>query len=275
MPDVIANMSASSNKAQSEAIALFVSDVHLQPSLPRTTQAFLDFLAHHATQTKQLYILGDLFEYWAGDDDLAEPYHQRICSALRAVSNTGVAVFWIAGNRDFLVGESFAKAAGITLLQDPFVVELADQRIVLTHGDAQCTDDHAYMAFRAQVRQVEWQRNFLAMPLTQRKAIIDGMRSGSREAQRSKSYDIMDVNPAAISALFDESNAVIMIHGHTHRPATHRYDTMGKIRIRHVLPDWDCDAISPRGGWLSLQADGTFRRFEFNGVENKASEHPA
>lgn len=274
MPDVIENMPASSGKAQSEAIALFVSDVHLQPSLPRTTQAFLDFLAHCATQAKQLYVLGDLFEYWAGDDDLAAPYHQRICSALRALSNTGVAVFWIAGNRDFLVGELFAKAAGITLLQDPFVVELADQRIVLAHGDAQCTDDHAYMAFRAQVRQVEWQRNFLAMPLTQRKAIIDGMRSGSREAQRSKSYDIMDVNPGAISALFDETNAEIMIHGHTHRPASHRYDTMGKIRIRHVLPDWDCDTTSPRGGWLSLQADGTFRRFHFDGAENQTSERP-
>lgn len=275
MPDVIANMSASSNKAQSEAIALFVSDVHLQPSLPRTTQAFLDFLAHHAPQARHLYILGDLFEYWAGDDDLADPYHQSVCNALRAVSERGVSVFWIAGNRDFLVGESFAKATGITLLQDPSVVELADQRIVLTHGDAQCTDDHAYMAFRTQVRQVEWQRNFLAMPLAQRKAIIDGMRSGSREAQRTKSYDIMDVNTAAISALFDETNASVMIHGHTHRPATHHYDVMGKIRIRHVLPDWDCDAASPRGGWMSLRADGTFRRFDFDGAEQLASKRPA
>lgn len=274
MQDIIENMPASSGKAQSEAIALFVSDVHLQPSLPRTTQAFLDFLGRDASRASRLYILGDLFEYWAGDDDLADPYHQSVCNALRTVSDRGVSIFWIAGNRDFLVGELFARAAGITLLQDPSIVELANQRIVLTHGDAQCTDDHAYMSFRAQVRQAEWQRNFLAMPLTQRKAIIDGMRSSSREAQRTKSYDIMDVNSAAISALFDETDASTMIHGHTHRPATHRYDVMGKIRMRHVLPDWDCDAASPRGGWLSLQADGTFRRFDFDGAEHLESKNP-
>lgn len=267
MPDVNRNISATEGKAQSKAIALFVSDVHLQPALPRTTQAFNAFLQHHAVRAKQLYLLGDLFEYWAGDDDLVTPYNQQICNAIQAVNASGVDVFWVAGNRDFLVGESFAKASGMTLLPDPFILDAGNQRIALVHGDAQCTDDHAYMAFRAQVRQPEWQRNFLAMPLAQRKAIIDGMRSGSREAQRTKSYEIMDVNAAAISALFDITGATAMIHGHTHRPATHQHDADGTKRIRHVLPDWDCDTELPRGGWLSMEADGTFRRFNFDGIE--------
>lgn len=261
------NSSGTAGKAQSEAIALFVSDVHLQPSLPRTTEAFLVFLQHHAMKARQLYILGDLFEYWAGDDDLVTPYNQQIGDAIRALTDAGIAVFWIAGNRDFLVGDAFAKASGITLLPDPYLAEFGELRIVLAHGDAQCTDDHAYMAFRAQVRQPEWQRNFLAMPLAQRKAIIDGMRSGSKDAQRSKSYDIMDVNAAAVLSLLAASGAAVMVHGHTHRPATHHYELNGKTRIRHVLPDWDCDTESPRGGWIALDSSGAFRRFDFNGTE--------
>lgn len=247
------------------AVALFVSDVHLQPSLPRTTQAFIDFLRLHAGKARQLYLLGDLFEYWAGDDDIAAPYNCRIVEAIRAVSDAGVAVFWIGGNRDFLIGEEFAKAAGLTLLLEPFVATIAGQRVALVHGDAQCTDDHAYMAFREKVRDPDWQREFLAMPLAQRKAIIDSMRSGSREAQRTKSYEIMDVNAAAITSLFDATGAAIMIHGHTHHPATHDYQSNGGKYIRHVLPDWDCDTEPARGGWLALNADGTFRRFQFDG----------
>jgi UDP-2,3-diacylglucosamine hydrolase len=261
------NMATAATSAQSETIALFVSDVHLQSSLPRTTQAFLDFLQCRALKARQLYLLGDLFEYWAGDDDLATPYHRQIADALRAASDAGVALFWIAGNRDFLVGAAFAQAAGITLLPDPFVAEIAGQRIVLVHGDAQCTDDQAYMAFRAQVRQPEWQKEFLAIPLAQRKAIIASMRSGSREAQRSKSYGIMDVNAAAIAALFDATGTTVMIHGHTHRPARHEYLEGGKTRVRYVLPDWDCDAQASRGGWLALDAEGVIRRFDVDGRE--------
>lgn len=259
--------SPGTQEAQSKAVALFVSDVHLHATLPRTTQAFLGFLQSHATHAEQLYLLGDLFEYWAGDDDLETPYHQCIADAIRTVSKAGVAVFWIAGNRDFLVGPRFADSAGITLLPDPQVEEIAGQRIVLTHGDAQCTDDHAYMVFRAQVRQPEWQTQFLAQPLAQRKAIIEGMRSGSREAQRSKSYDIMDVNGAAITSLFDATGAGIMIHGHTHRPATHIYESGKNARIRHVLPDWDCDTDMPRGGWLAVTAGGAVQWFDTMGNE--------
>jgi UDP-2,3-diacylglucosamine hydrolase len=262
------NEAMTAGTAQSEAIALFVSDVHLQPSLPRTTQAFIDFLHRYATKARQLYLLGDLFEYWAGDDDLVTPYNRQIADAIRTVSDAGVAVFWIAGNRDFLIGEEFAKATCLTLLPDPFVAELAGRRILLAHGDAQCTDDHAYMAFRAQVRQADWQKQFLAMPLAQRKAIIDGMRSGSREAQRAKSYEIMDVNGEAIASLFAASGTAIMIHGHTHRPATHDYQKDGKKLVRHVLPDWDYDSEPARGGWLALGADGVIRRVAFDGNES-------
>lgn len=254
-------------KAQPEPVALFVSDVHLQASLPHTTQAFSDFLRNQAMKVQQLYLLGDLFEYWAGDDDLATPYNAEIVHKIREVSEAGVAVFWIPGNRDFLVGENFARAAGLNLLPDPFIAKIAGQRIVLTHGDAQCTDDHAYMTFRAQVREPAWQREFLGMPLAKRKALIEGMRNGSREAQRSKSYDIMDVNPAAIASLHQASGSTIIIHGHTHRPAMHEIQLNGEKRVRYVLPDWDCDAEPARGGWLALYADASFRSFGFDGVQ--------
>ena len=256
---------AGTQEAQSETVALFVSDVHLHDSLPRTTQAFIDFLRSHAMNAQRLYLLGDLFEYWAGDDDLEMPYHRRIAEVIRDVSNTGTAVYWIAGNRDFLVGQQFATAAGLTLLHDPHVENIAGQRVVLAHGDAQCTDDHAYMAFRAQVRQPEWQAQFLGQPLPRRKAVIEGMRTGSREAQRTKSYEIMDVNPEAIGSLFASTGAAVMIHGHTHRPATHVHDVGGKACVRHVLPDWDCDTGMPRGGWLAMDTHGNVKRFALDG----------
>jgi UDP-2,3-diacylglucosamine hydrolase len=165
-------------------------------------------------------------------------------------------VFWIAGNRDFLVGSSFAAAAGLTLLPETWVIEVGGTRIVLLHGDAQCTDDVKYMAFRAQVRQPAWQQQFLAMPLEQRKQIIAGLRENSKQAHTEKSYEIMDVTPAAIADVFEQTGATIMIHGHTHRPAVH--DIGGKLR--YVLPDWEPDAVPPRGGWLALADDGTVTR---------------
>jgi len=253
-------LSAKAHEAQSDTVAFFVSDVHLQASHPRTTDAFFRFLREQALHAKQLYLLGDLFEYWAGDDDSDEPYNRRIIDALKKVSDAGVAVFWMAGNRDFLVGEQFAKATSATLLPDPFVAEIGGQRITLVHGDEQCTDDTPYMDFRAKVRQSEWQRAFLAMPLIQRKEIIANMRAGSREAQRTKSYEIMDVNAAAIASLFNGSGTSIIIHGHTHRPAKHEYDNG---LVRYVLPDWDCDTEPQRGGWLAIDAAGAITRTVF------------
>lgn len=242
-------------------LALFISDLHLQESHPRTAEAFFRFLEEHGRHTRQLYLLGDIFEYWAGDDDLDTPFHARIITALRSLANSGVALFWMAGNRDFLVGQGFADAAGLTLLAEPHVIDVNGRRIALVHGDAECTLDTKYMAFRAMVRQPAWQAQFLAMPLAQRKAIIAGMREGSREAHTTKSYDIMDVTPEAIEALFDATGAQVLIHGHTHRPALHRHGE----RLRYVLPDWERDAEPARGGWIALAEDGALSRHAIDG----------
>jgi UDP-2,3-diacylglucosamine hydrolase len=256
---------ATKAKAQPATVALFVSDIHLSPALPATTHAFLAFLQTQAKHAQQLYLLGDVFEYWAGDDDADDPYHRRILAALREVTDAGVHVFWIGGNRDFLVGDSFAHAAGLTLLPDPHVIEIANQRIVLTHGDAWCTDDAAYMAFRKQVRDPQWQQQFLAQPLAQRKQIVEAMRMGSKEAQRGKSMEIMDVNAEAIAGMFASCGADIMIHGHTHRPALHRPSVEGRACLRYVLPDWDCEGEASRGGWLALTEDGELHRLDVQG----------
>lgn len=253
-------------EAQLQTVALFISDLHLQAGLPHTTQAFHDFLTQQASRVGRLYLLGDIFEYWAGDDDLDTPYHRAIVDALRRVSDSGVQVFWIAGNRDFLAGSAFAAAAGLTMLDDPHVIHLAGRAITLAHGDAQCTDDTAYMAFRTQVRQPAWQRQFLAMPLTQRKTIIENLRRSSKDAVREKSCDIMDVNANAIRNLYHSTGTQILIHGHTHRPALH-VDEDG--RLRYVLPDWEYDVEPARGGWISLTADGRLHRFDAGGRELK------
>lgn len=227
--------------------------------MPKTAQAFFDFLSRHAKDVPQLYLLGDIFEYWAGDDDSADPFNQRVIDALRAVSDAGTKVYWIAGNRDFLAGAAFAQAAGLTLLAEPHTTEIAGLPVVLVHGDALCTDDQAYMAFRHQVRNPDWQVAFLARPLAERKAIIAGMREGSREAQRDKPMAIMDVNGDEVAKLFRSSGVKTLIHGHTHRPASHETAD----GMRHVLPDWDCDHGEngqPRGGWLAITPDGQVRR---------------
>lgn len=260
-------LAVSTVKAQSEMVALFISDLHLHAALPRTTQAFFNFLHRHAMQAHQLYLLGDIFEYWAGDDDISSPFNQRVIAAIRAVGDAGIDVFWIAGNRDFLVGADFAKASGATLLPDPFVIKIAGQRITLTHGDAQCTDDLAYIAFRSQVREQSWQTQFLAMPLAQRKIIIEGLRNDSRHQQQSKSYAIMDVNATTVDSLLRSNGTSIMIHGHTHRPACHIVAQGDHPYIRYVLPDWECDTPLQRGGWIGIDTTGAIRRFTLNGTE--------
>jgi UDP-2,3-diacylglucosamine hydrolase len=242
-------------------LALFVSDLHLQESHPRTAEAFIGFLAERAANAERLYLLGDIFEYWAGDDDLDAPLNRRIIDALRALADAGVALYWIAGNRDFLAGTQFAQAAGLTLLAEPHVIEVARQRVVLVHGDAECTGDIKYMEFRAQVRQSAWQQQFLALPLAQRKAIIAGLREGSREAHSTKSYEMMDVAPDAIAALFESSATDTIIHGHTHRPALHQSD--GKRR--YVLPDWELDCAPHRGGWIAIDSTGAITRHGLDG----------
>ena len=242
-------------------LALFISDLHLQASHPRTAEAFFRFLAERAAHAEQLYLLGDIFEYWAGDDDLDDPFNRSVATALRRVSDGGTAVYWLGGNRDFLVGTGFADAAGLTLLPEPHVAIIGGRQVVLVHGDAQCTDDVKYMAFRAQVRDPAWQRQFLAMPLAQRKAIIAGLREGSRAAHGEKSYEIMDVTPAAVAALHADTGTDVIIHGHTHRPALHE---AGGQR-RYVLPDWELDADPVRGGWIAMAEDGRILRCDLDG----------
>ncbi|RSZ59819.1 UDP-2,3-diacylglucosamine diphosphatase [Massilia atriviolacea] len=242
-------------------LALFISDLHLQEAYPRTLDAFFAFMEERAMAARALYILGDLFEYWAGDDDLDAPLHRRIAASIRAVSDAGIAVYWIAGNRDFLVGQAFADAAGMQLLGEPHIAEIGGQNIALVHGDAQCTDDLKYMAFRQQVRQPAWQAQFLTMPLAQRKAIIANLREGSKEAHSTKTMEIMDVTPQAIDALFAATGTKVLIHGHTHRPALHERD--GKRR--YVLPDWEPDAEPPRGGWIAIGEGGAITRHDLDG----------
>jgi UDP-2,3-diacylglucosamine hydrolase len=244
-------------------VALFISDLHLQESHPKTCAAFFAFMQQHAMATQALYLLGDLFEYWAGDDDLDAPFNRQIVQAIRRVSDAGVAVYWIAGNRDFLIGAGFAEAAGATLLAEPHVATIAGQRIALLHGDAQCTDDVHYIAFRNQVRQPQWQAQFLAQPLAQRHAIIAGLRNDSRTEQSGKTSDIMDVTPLAIAQVFMDTATTLMIHGHTHRPALHAQGAL----LRYVLPDWDLDTAPERGGWIAVHADGTLHRHDRNGAE--------
>jgi UDP-2,3-diacylglucosamine hydrolase len=251
------------NPDSARTFALFISDLHLQASHPRTAEAFFRFLAERAVHADRLYLLGDIFEYWAGDDDLDDPFHQRVISALGELAERGVNVYWMAGNRDFLVGEAFAHAARLTRLPEPHLLQAGGQTIALVHGDAQCTADTNYMAFRAQVREPGWQQQFLAMPLAQRKAIIAGLREGSRSAQNTKSYEIMDVAPDAVAELHATSGADVIIHGHTHRPALHADQASG--RRRYVLPDWELDLEPQRGGWIAIDADGRISRHGLDG----------
>ena len=257
-------LNPASQLAQPETVALFVSDLHLTAAMPKTVEAFFRFLREQAAHTRALYLLGDIFEYWAGDDDIDDSFSRSVVNAIHAVSTQGVAVYWLAGNRDFLVGQQFAQACGATLLSEPHVTTIAGQRMLLVHGDAQCTDDAAYMRFRKQVREPAWQQTFLSQTLAQRKAIITGMREGSRDAQRNKTMDIMDVNPQAIEKLYAEHAVSLIIHGHTHRPARH----VTPSGVRHVLPDWDCDGTTIRGGWLALDSTGNITPIKLSAAQS-------
>lgn len=253
----------SSNKAQPETVALFVADLHLSPSRPKTTQAFLDFLQRRAPTARLLYLLGDVFEAWIGDDDLSNPWNRAIAEAIRAVRDAGVEVFWIGGNRDLLVGQRFAQAAGCTLLSEPHLLEHVGQRIALVHGDAQCTNDRAYMSFRAKTHHPLVQKVFLALPLSWRRSMIAGMRSKSSKIKQIKSAAMMDVSPSAIDTLFAATGASVLIHGHTHHLA--RHDSADGKRRRYVLTDWDCETKPERGGWVTLYEDGSLRHFDIQG----------
>jgi UDP-2,3-diacylglucosamine hydrolase len=216
---------------------LFISDLHLEPTRPAITALFLDFLERRARRAEALYILGDLFEAWIGDDDDAE-LGGIIATALRALTDQGVPSYFLHGNRDFLLGERFAAASGIQLLPESVVIELAGERILLLHGDTLCTDDIEYQAFRAQVREPAWRARTLALPLAQRRALAGQLRETSRQATQQKAADITDVNPTAVDRVLRAHGVRRLIHGHTHRPAIHDGVLDGQPARRAVLGDW-------------------------------------
>lgn len=230
---------------------LFISDLHLCASQPLTTQLFVQLTRDIAPKADALYILGDLFEYWAGDDDLNAPFHQQVIAAIRALSKNGTPVYIMHGNRDFLMDEQLAQACHATLLQDPALLDLYGTPTLLTHGDALCTDDREYQAFRQQVRQPAWRNNFLAQPLTQRKAQIEQLRKMSEDQKQTKSMEIMDVNLAAVAELFRVHHYPRLIHGHTHRQKHHLHEVDGKTCDRWVLGDWHAT-----GNALRCDAEG-------------------
>jgi UDP-2,3-diacylglucosamine hydrolase len=222
-------------------LIFFISDLHLSPRSPGATRLFLQFLAGRARQAEALYILGDLFEAWIGDDDIDDTYHTEIVAALHSASEAGLQISLQHGNRDFLLGQSFAAATGIRLLSDPYILSTAEWQFVLSHGDALCLDDAAYMAFRNQVRNPAWQAALLAKPLAERRAIAAHMREVSESSQRDKDNPFTDLQATATDDFLREHGYATFIHGHTHQPATHDHIVDGIHVERWVLADWHED----------------------------------
>jgi UDP-2,3-diacylglucosamine hydrolase len=216
---------------------LFISDLHLDAAWPRVSDQFFDFLEQRASKASDLYILGDLFETWIGDDD-DDPHKLEIVRAIRAVSDSGVNCFFMHGNRDFVIGEDFARRAGVTLLGDTCLLGLGNERIALLHGDTLCTDDAEYQAVRAMVRNPAWQQGMLARSLEERRAFADQARDASRNSMGDKPEQIMDVNQQTVEQTMLELGVSTLIHGHTHRPGIHRFELGGNKVRRIVLGDW-------------------------------------
>jgi UDP-2,3-diacylglucosamine hydrolase len=219
-------------------LILFISDLHLSPRSPGATCLFRQFLAGRARQATELYILGDLFETWIGDDDLADPFNAEIVAGLRAAADSGLKISALHGNRDFLLGAGFAAASGIKLLNDPYILSTAEWQFVLSHGDALCLDDTAYMAFRAQARNPEWQASLLAKPLAERRVIAAQMREISESSQSGRANPYTDLQPAATDDFLRQHGYATFIHGHTHQPAMHDHIVDGIHVERWVLADW-------------------------------------
>ncbi|WP_288129580.1 UDP-2,3-diacylglucosamine diphosphatase [Microbulbifer sp.] len=217
--------------------SFLISDLHLDETRPHITRAFYDFLAGPAAGAEALYILGDFFEVWIGDDDDA-PLPQEVARQLKAFSDAGTRLYLMHGNRDFLIGEDYARRCGAELLSDPSLVELAGKPVLLMHGDSLCTLDEEYMAFRQQARNPQWQQALLAKPLEERRQIADQIRAVSKSMNSRKAEDIMDVTPEEVVNALRDHNTRTLIHGHTHRPARHRLEVDGEPAERIVLGDW-------------------------------------
>jgi UDP-2,3-diacylglucosamine hydrolase len=230
--------------------SLFASDLHLDSEAPWAIDAFVSFLRGPARESEALYLLGDIFEVWVGDDD-PNPDNARVCEGLRELTRRGIAAYAIHGNRDFLLGEHFTRRTGVKLLPDPVLVELHGVPTLLSHGDVFCTEDRSYQQLRSIVRQPRWQRRFLSLPLETRRSLASAARAGSKTHTQRTVPTIMDVNPDAVDRAFRATGARRLIHGHTHRPAIHPGIVDGAPTERVVLAPW-YEAAS----CVSVSADG-------------------
>ena len=229
---------------------LFISDLHLEAGRPEIGVQFLDFLSGEARDADTLYILGDLFEVWLGDDD-PNPYYAGMKAAIRELVDSGIPVFFMHGNRDFMIGDEFATETGVTILQDPELIDLHGEKVLLSHGDALCTDDVEYQRFRAMTRNPEWQAMMLAKTIQERIAHALEARQGSMEHGESLDDQITDVNQGAVEALIRKHGVDILLHGHTHRPAIHEIRLGDRTATRIVLGDW-----FEQGSVVRWDADG-------------------
>ncbi len=229
---------------------LFISDIHLSPSQPGLTKAFIDFLEQQTDNTDALYILGDLFDFWIGDDDSGD-FAISIMQSLKAVSDKGVKGYFVQGNRDFLVGKRFSRKTGFKLLDDISTVDLYGTQAVILHGDTLCLEDTGYLAFRAKVHQPWLQWIFNRLPFSVRKKIVASIQNSAKSEKSTKSYDIMNVTQDEVIRVMNQHNVDLMIHGHTHRPDIHNFHSSDNLRTRIVLGDWGKDVsyleITPAG----------------------------
>ena len=233
------------------AHSLFISDLHLAAERPRIVEQFFSFMAGPAQGARALFVLGDLFEYWVGDDDLDDPLNRSVAHAFSTLAAEGTAVYFMHGNRDLLVGSEFARRASADLLDDPTLIDLHGTPTLLMHGDTLCTDDVEYQKFRAYARHPQNQARFLAQPVAARHAEMEGLRLRSESAKQDKTAAIMDVNPQAVERALRNAGYPRLIHGHTHRPARHVHRIYGHECERWVLGDW-----YDRGSYLRCDADG-------------------
>ncbi len=246
--------------------ALFISDLHLSDSDPQITIQFEYFLSNIAKESDQLYILGDLFDYWIGDDQRENEMAWSVARLLNQVSKSGTQIFFLHGNRDFLLGKAFAVKSGFQILKDETVVQIYGKSLLLMHGDTLCTDDIEYLKFRNIVRDESWQRDFLAKELKEREDFALSARQVSNHNKSQKNADIMDVNVKEVEKTLIKYRSCQLIHGHTHKPAHHTHKINGGLFNRYVLPDWDtgggylvCDRTGCRLEWLS-----PYTRFKSN-----------
>jgi UDP-2,3-diacylglucosamine hydrolase len=230
---------------------LFISDLHLTEERPEANERFIALLEDQGRAADALYILGDFFEYWIGDDDLGEPFNAVIAGLLKDLTRRGVPVYLMHGNRDFLIGKAFCAATGASLLQDPTVAEIGGVKTLLVHGDTLCTDDVEYQAWRRKARDPAFQAAFLAKSLAERRQAVGKMRQKSRQVVQEKTAEIMDVNDDAVRQAMRSHGVLRLIHGHTHRPGRHEVALDGRRGERWVLPDW-----YGRGGYLQVDRDG-------------------